>query len=102
MSAGAQHLPARLHGPRRVAPQGAAVPGARENRKPRQPAAAPRQPLAAPPPAAEWLKTRLTQAGFEYRFLSGSMALKKRAKFIKEFQEAPPTTGEGVPCPPSF
>lgn len=47
-------------------------------------------------PAAEWLKTRLTQAGFEYRFLSGSMALKKRAKFIKEFQEAPPTTGEGA------
>lgn len=56
-------------------------------------------PHPTPPPThtspAEWLKTRLTQAGFEYRFLSGSMALKKRAKFIKEFQEAPPTTGEG-------
>jgi hypothetical protein len=28
----------------------------------------------------EWLKTRLTEEGFGYRFISGSMLLKQRAK----------------------
>ena len=41
----------------------------------------------------EWLKVRLTAAGFGYRFISGSMPLKQRAKAIAEFQTAPPTTG---------
>ncbi|EFN56965.1 hypothetical protein CHLNCDRAFT_21780, partial [Chlorella variabilis] len=40
----------------------------------------------------EWLKTRLTQAGFGYRFISGSMPLKQRAKAINAFQQDPPTT----------
>lgn len=32
----------------------------------------------------EWLKVRLTQAGFGYRFISGSMPLKQRAKAINQ------------------
>ena len=45
----------------------------------------------------EWLKVRLTAAGFGYRFISGSMPLKQRAKAISAFQNDPPTTGaEGV------
>ncbi|KAI7843193.1 hypothetical protein COHA_003176 [Chlorella ohadii] len=40
----------------------------------------------------EWLKTRLTAAGFGYRFISGSMPLKQRAKAIQQFQGDPPTT----------
>jgi SNF2 family DNA or RNA helicase len=42
----------------------------------------------------EWLKTALTAAGFGYRFISGSMPLKQRAKAINAFQQDPPTTGE--------
>jgi hypothetical protein len=41
----------------------------------------------------EWLKERLTAAGFGYRFISGSMPLKQRAKAIHAFQADPPTTG---------
>ena len=41
----------------------------------------------------EWLKVRLTAAGFGYRFISGSMPLKQRAKAISAFQNDPPTTG---------
>ncbi|KAI3434920.1 hypothetical protein D9Q98_002974 [Chlorella vulgaris] len=40
----------------------------------------------------EWLKTALTAAGFGYRFISGSMPLKQRAKAINAFQQDPPTT----------
>lgn len=40
----------------------------------------------------EWLKTRLTEEGFGYRTISGSMPLKQRAKAIEAFQTAPPTT----------
>ena len=42
----------------------------------------------------EWLKVRLTAAGFGYRFISGSMPLKQRAKAINAFQNDPPTTGQ--------
>ncbi|PSC76011.1 helicase-like transcription factor isoform B [Micractinium conductrix] len=40
----------------------------------------------------EWLKEKLTAAGFGYRFISGSMPLKQRAKAIQQFQGDPPTT----------
>eukprot|EP00887_Chlorella_sp_A99_P003475 scaffold7.g3475.t1 len=40
----------------------------------------------------EWLKTRLTEEGFGYRYISGSMPLKQRAKAINAFQQDPPTT----------
>ncbi|GAB4812994.1 hypothetical protein N2152v2_000040 [Parachlorella kessleri] len=40
----------------------------------------------------EWLKVRLVQEGFGYRYISGSMPLKQRAKAIQAFQEDPPTT----------
>lgn len=40
----------------------------------------------------EWLKTKLTEEGFGYQTVSGSMTLKKRAKAIEAFQNAPPTT----------
>ena len=38
----------------------------------------------------EWLKVRLTAAGFGYRFISGSMPLKQRAKAINAFHNDPP------------
>ena len=40
----------------------------------------------------EWLKTRLSEEGFGYRTISGSMPLKQRAAAIQAFQTAPPTT----------
>ncbi|KAK9847690.1 hypothetical protein WJX84_004737 [Apatococcus fuscideae] len=40
----------------------------------------------------EWLKVRLTQEGFGYRFITGSMPLKKRAQAIADFGRDPPTT----------
>lgn len=40
----------------------------------------------------EWLKKRLTEEGFGYRTISGSMPLKQRAKAIEAFQKDPPTT----------
>jgi len=40
----------------------------------------------------EWLKTRLSEEGFGYRTISGSMPLKQRAAAITAFQTAPPTT----------
>ena len=40
----------------------------------------------------DWLKTRLTEEGFTYRTISGSMPLKQRAASIQAFQTAPPTT----------
>ncbi|KAK9830036.1 hypothetical protein WJX72_009324 [[Myrmecia] bisecta] len=40
----------------------------------------------------EWLKTRLTEEGFGYRYISGSMPLKQRTKAIDAFQNDPPTT----------
>ena len=41
----------------------------------------------------EWLKTKLTEEGFGYRYISGSMPLKQRTKAIEAFQRDPPTTG---------
>ena len=40
----------------------------------------------------EWLKLRLTQEGFGYRTISGSMPLGQRTKAIEAFQKDPPTT----------
>jgi hypothetical protein len=40
----------------------------------------------------EFLKTRLTEEGFGYRTIDGSMPLKKRADAIEAFQKDPPTT----------
>ena len=40
----------------------------------------------------DWLKSRLSQAGFSYRTLSGDMSLSQRAKALQEFQNDPPTT----------
>ncbi|KAK9808795.1 hypothetical protein WJX72_003802 [[Myrmecia] bisecta] len=40
----------------------------------------------------EWLKTRLTEEGFGYRYISGSMPLKQRTKAIDAFQNDPPCT----------
>ena len=40
----------------------------------------------------EWLKTRLTELGFGYRTINGSMPLKQRARAIDAFQNDPPTT----------
>lgn len=40
----------------------------------------------------EWLKERLPQLGFGFRYIDGAMPMMKRAKAIAEFQEDPPTT----------
>ncbi|KAK9824040.1 hypothetical protein WJX72_007212 [[Myrmecia] bisecta] len=40
----------------------------------------------------EWLKTQLTEEGFGYRYISGSMPLKQRTKAIDAFQNDPPCT----------
>ncbi|GAB4813732.1 hypothetical protein N2152v2_000778 [Parachlorella kessleri] len=40
----------------------------------------------------EWLKVRLTQEGWGFRFISGGMPAGQRAKAIRAFQEDPPTT----------
>ena len=40
----------------------------------------------------DWLKGRLTEHGFGYRTISGSMPLPQRAKAIDAFQKDPPTT----------
>ncbi|GAQ84668.1 DEAD-box protein [Klebsormidium nitens] len=40
----------------------------------------------------DWLKLKLTEAGVKYRYISGDMALNKRAKAIEQFQQDPPTT----------
>ncbi|KAG1670539.1 hypothetical protein FOA52_015404 [Chlamydomonas sp. UWO 241] len=40
----------------------------------------------------DWLKQRLTEEGFGYRTISGSMALNQRTKAIEAFQKDPPTT----------
>lgn len=40
----------------------------------------------------EWLKKRLSEEGFGYRTISGSMPLKQRTKAIEAFQKDPPTT----------
>ena len=40
----------------------------------------------------DWLKLRLTEEGFGYRFISGSMPLSQRTKAIEAFQKDPPTT----------
>ena len=59
---------------------------------PTHPPTLPTSPPTHPPTHAqymstiEWLKTCLTQQGFGYRFISGSMPLKQRAKAISAFQ----------------
>ncbi|GAX72705.1 hypothetical protein CEUSTIGMA_g161.t1 [Chlamydomonas eustigma] len=40
----------------------------------------------------EWLKTRLTDEGFGFRTINGSMPMKQRTKAIEAFQNDPPTT----------
>ena len=52
-------------------------------------------PCPSPPQyntTLEWLKLRLTEEGFGYRTISGSMPLKQRTKAIEAFQKDPPTT----------
>ena len=45
-----------------------------------------------PSTTLEWLKLRLTEEGFGYRTISGTMPLKQRTKAIEAFQKDPPTT----------
>ena len=40
----------------------------------------------------DWLKLRLTEEGFGYRTISGSMPLSQRTEAIEAFQKDPPTT----------
>lgn len=40
----------------------------------------------------KWLQTELPKHGFQFRTLSGSMSMQKRAKALHDFQSDPPTT----------
>ena len=40
----------------------------------------------------EWLKQRLSEEGYGYRYINGAMPLRQRAKAIEAFQGDPPTT----------
>jgi hypothetical protein len=54
-----------------------------------------RTDLASPPlppyRVQQWLKTKLTEQGFSYRTISGSMPLNQRAKAIEAFQKGAPS-----------
>ena len=39
-----------------------------------------------------WIKSKLTDAGFSFRSLSGNMTLSQRSKALADFQKDPPTT----------
>ena len=40
----------------------------------------------------DWLKGKLTAAGYSYRTLAGNMTLSQRTKALQDFQQDPPTT----------
>lgn len=46
----------------------------------------------------KYLGAKLEAAGFAYRTISGSMAMKQRAAAIEAFQRDPPTTVRTPPC----